>query len=34
MPDEMRARFEEEMSRVQGLTYLDLHHPWFSAAAG
>jgi hypothetical protein len=33
MPDEMAARFEKEMSQVQGLTYLDLHRPWFSTAS-
>jgi hypothetical protein len=32
MPQEMRQRFEEEMSSVQDQRYLDLHHPWFSSA--
>jgi hypothetical protein len=31
MPPEIRQTFEEEMSQVQDLTYLDLHHPWFAS---
>jgi hypothetical protein len=31
MPDEMRAQIEEEFSVMQDVTYLDLHHPWFSS---
>ncbi|MBV9830226.1 MAG: hypothetical protein JOZ82_01415 [Marmoricola sp.] len=32
MPGDLRSEFEEEMSQVEDLTYLDLHHPWFSSA--
>jgi hypothetical protein len=31
MPAEMRETFEQEMSQVKDLTYLDLHHPWFAS---
>ena len=31
MPEEMRAEFETEMSTLQDVKYLDLHHPWFSS---
>jgi hypothetical protein len=30
MPAEIRRMWEEEMSLVQDLRYLDLHHPWFA----
>jgi hypothetical protein len=33
MPAEMRQMWEGEMSRMQNLTYLDLHHPWFASKA-
>jgi hypothetical protein len=32
MPPEMREQFEEEMSHVHDMRYLDLHHPWFASA--
>jgi hypothetical protein len=32
MPEDRRREFEEEMSQVQDMTYLDLHRPWFSSA--
>jgi len=32
MPAEMRSMMEEEMSVMQDVKYLDLHHPWFSSA--
>jgi hypothetical protein len=32
MPEEVRREFDEMMSQVQDLKYLDLHHPWFSSA--
>ncbi len=32
MPAQMRERFEEEMSAMQDVRYLDLHHPWFESA--
>ena len=31
MPEDMRAQVEEEFSVMQDVTYLDLHHPWFSS---
>jgi hypothetical protein len=31
LPAEMRSMMEEEMSAMQDVTYLDLHHPWFSS---
>jgi hypothetical protein len=31
MPAEIRETFEEEMSQVQDMTYLDLRHPWFAS---
>jgi hypothetical protein len=34
MPAEIRDQFEEEMSHVQDMKYLDLHHPWFSSSDG
>jgi hypothetical protein len=33
MPAEMQRQFEEEMSSMQDVKYLDLHHPWFSSAS-
>jgi hypothetical protein len=30
MPADMRAQMEEEFSVMKDVTYLDLHHPWFS----
>ena len=33
MPDELRAEFETEMSLMQDVKYLDLHHPWFSSSS-
>ncbi len=32
MPADRQQEFQEEMSQVQDLTYLDLHHPWFSSS--
>lgn len=32
MPSEVQQQFAEEMSQVQDLRYLDLHHPWFASA--
>ena len=29
----MTPEFEEQMAQVQGLRYLDLHHPWFASRA-
>ena len=34
MPDDLRAGFEDELAQVQDMTYLDLHHPWFTRARG
>ncbi|MCW2762239.1 MAG: hypothetical protein JWR85_2440 [Marmoricola sp.] len=34
MPAEIREQFEEEMSHVQDMKYLDLHHPWFASSDG
>jgi hypothetical protein len=31
MPEEMRRDYEEQMSMVEGVTYKDLHHPWFAS---
>jgi hypothetical protein len=31
MPEDMRAQVEEEFSVMQDVSYLDLHHPWFSS---
>jgi hypothetical protein len=31
MPEDMRREMEEEFSVMQDVTYLDLHHPWFSS---
>ncbi|MEP7036341.1 MAG: hypothetical protein ABI662_12215 [Dermatophilaceae bacterium] len=31
MPEDLRASFDEEMSQIKDLTYLDLRHPWFSS---
>lgn len=31
MPEDLRAEFETEMSTLQDVKYLDLHHPWFSS---
>lgn len=33
MPEEMRQAFEEEMSLMRDVTYLDLRHPWFASKA-
>jgi hypothetical protein len=33
MPEEERKAFEEEMSQLKDVTYLDLRHPWFSSKA-
>ncbi len=33
MPEDMRKIMEEEMSVMKDVTYLDLHHPWFSSRA-
>jgi hypothetical protein len=32
MPSEVQQQFADEMSQVQDLRYLDLHHPWFATA--
>jgi hypothetical protein len=31
MPAQMREQMEEEMSSMQDVKYLDLHHPWFAS---
>ena len=31
-PEELRGEFEAEMSLMQDVTYMDLHHPWFSSS--
>lgn len=31
LPTEMREMMEEEMSSMQDVKYLDLHHPWFAS---
>jgi hypothetical protein len=31
MPADMRAQMEEELSVMQDVHYLDLHHPWFAS---
>jgi len=31
LPEDMRGQVEEEFSVMQDVTYLDLHHPWFSS---
>jgi hypothetical protein len=31
MPEEMRREYEEQMSMMEGVTYKDLHHPWFAS---
>lgn len=33
MPEDVRKEYEEEMSLMQHVTYLDLRHPWFSSKA-
>jgi hypothetical protein len=33
MPDDRRREFEEEMSQVSDMRYLDLHRPWFASAS-
>ena len=33
MPEEDRKSFEEQMSLLRDVTYLDLRHPWFSSKA-
>jgi len=33
MPADMQREYEAEMSQIQGLRYLDLHHPWFASKA-
>lgn len=30
MPEEVRQQYEEQMSQVEDLKYLDLHRPWFA----
>jgi hypothetical protein len=32
LPAEIQQTYEEQMSSVADLKYLDLHHPWFSSA--
>lgn len=32
MPADRQQEFQEEMAQVRDLSYLDLHHPWFSSA--
>jgi hypothetical protein len=32
MPADRQREFQEEMAQVEGLTFLDLHHPWFNSA--
>ena len=32
LPAEMREQMEEEMSSMQDVKYLDLHHPWFASS--
>ncbi len=34
MPPEVQSEWEREMSQIQDLSFLDLHHPRFSSAAG
>ena len=31
MPDDVRKEYEEEMSLMANVTYLDLRHPWFAS---
>lgn len=31
MPEEMRSAWSDEMSMMQDVKYLDLHHPWFAS---
>jgi len=33
MPDDVSKAYEEEMSLMKDVTYLDLRHPWFSSKA-
>ncbi len=32
MPAEMQAEWDQEMSHVRDITYLDIHRPWFETA--
>lgn len=32
MPADVQAEWEQEMSHVRDMGYLDLHHPWFASA--
>ena len=32
MPADRQQEFQDEMAQVADLTYLDLHHPWFSSS--
>lgn len=34
MPSEVRQAYEEELSAMQEVKYLDLHQPWFSSSDG
>ena len=34
MPEDRRREFEEEMSQVSDMRYLDLHSPWFASRMG
>ena len=31
-PSEIQQQYQDEMSSMQDVKYLDLHHPWFSSA--
>jgi len=32
MPADRQKEFQDEMAQVEGLSYYDLHHPWFTSA--
>jgi hypothetical protein len=32
MPDEIQQQYADEMSAMQDVKYLDLHHPWFASS--
>jgi hypothetical protein len=31
MPEEVRRDYEQQMAMVEGISYKDLHHPWFAS---
>ena len=31
MPEDVRREYEEQMSMMEDVTYMDLHHPWFAS---